>query len=227
MGRRAFLIKCGKALAVLAGAAYLVACDGSSSPTTPRPNPFNDQFEGTELDPMRWDVFKGAPLVANGALLLQGSSTRADIQSKETFLYGQLEFIIASTNWKSSTENTDSSFGFEVFNGNCHYGAIFVANGHLGLLKPDVSGGCVGDPKFQEYVVIPGWEAVRASGSLEVTLQWSVNKVTLPVRGLSLGTSGQVSSSSDNRAIPDVPLRIRLNADFGESYTVEAVTSAS
>jgi len=186
---------------------------------------FSDEFNGNQLDPTKWDVFKGAPTIANGKLTLAGGTTRADIQSKQSFMFGTLTVVIESSSWKPANQTTDSSFGFEVFNGACHYGVVLVANGNLGLLRPDpVNGVCTGDPKFQEYVRIPDWDAIRAAGRIVLTLTWLPNEVRMRV---SDGTrSSEVVSKMNSEAITDVPLRIRLNADFNETYTIDSVRLA-
>jgi hypothetical protein len=45
-----------------------------------------------------------------------------------------------------------------------HYGLIFIASGHLGLLRPasDSLGDCTGDPLYQEYVEVPNWDSIRS-----------------------------------------------------------------
>ncbi len=126
----------------------------------------SDEFDGSTLDLTKWDVFKGHPTVSAGQLILTAEpGTRADIQSKTVCQYGILHAVITSSNWKSQTSTTDASFGFEFFDGNCHYGVILVANGILGFLRsePDSNNDCstqsVGipgrlpsDPKFQESI---------------------------------------------------------------------------
>ncbi len=120
---------------------------------------FGDDFNGNQLDAAKWDVFKGSPTVSGGRLTLDGGATRAEIQSKQSFLYGALTIAIDSAHWKPQSGDTDSSFGVEIFtgaNGLCHYSAVLKANGHLGLLrpKPDASNNCPGDPpeEGQEHV---------------------------------------------------------------------------
>ena len=99
---------------------------------------------------------------------------------------------------------------------------ILVANGHLGLLRsaPDAYNNCSGDPLFQAFIPISNWDAVRANGVIFVTLIWTPGSVTLHV---SDGGTNRGTASHSGIAVPDVPLRIRLNADFGETYTIENV----
>jgi hypothetical protein len=90
--------------------------------------------------------------------------------------------VITSADWQPQTLGTDSSFGFENFagaNGRCHYGVILMANGHLGLLRaqPDADGNCSGDPVDQAHIPISNWDAVRAGGTVHITLTWAPNGI--------------------------------------------------
>jgi hypothetical protein len=137
-----------------------------------------------------------------------------------------LRAAITSSNWKpqSAQQNVDASFGFEIFNGNCHYGVIFIQNGHLGLLRstPNAQNMCSGDPANQAFIPISNWEAVRARGTIFVTLIWAPNRVTLHI---SDGGTNRGMASYTGDAEPQIPLRIRLNADFGETYSIDYVRS--
>ncbi|MGH9835101.1 MAG: hypothetical protein ACRD9Y_18935 [Blastocatellia bacterium] len=188
---------------------------------------FGDEFNGNQLDPAKWEVFKGSPTVAGGALTLNGGATRAEVQSKQGFLYGALTIALDSAHWKSQSGDTDSSFGVEIFtgaNGQCHYSAILKANGHLGLLRPepDASNNCSGDPRNQEHLPIPNWDSLRAGGRVVMLLIWSPGGVTLRVSDGAVG-NGLVVSMPNSRAVPNVAMRIRLNADFNEIYRVDYV----
>jgi uncharacterized protein (TIGR03437 family) len=160
-------------------------------------------------------------------LTLNGGSTRADVQSRQSFLYGALTVALDSTSWKPQSGDTDSSFGVEIFtgaNGQCHFSAVLKANGHLGLLRPepDANNNCSGDPANQEHLPIPNWDALRAGGRVVMLLIWSPGGVTLRVSDGNVG-NGLVVSMSNSKAAPNVAMRIRLNADVNEAYRVDYV----
>lgn len=141
---------------------------------------FSDEFVGSELDQSKWDVFTGTPTVNGGWLMLPG----ADLQSKPVFSCGNLEAVVRSSDWKPHSQFTDSSFGFEIWTGSdgvCHYGAVFKANGHLGLLRSEpvtnsqcmnqslgITGRHPNDPKYQDFLPIQNWKAIRSSGTLNI-----------------------------------------------------------
>jgi hypothetical protein len=159
----------------------------------------------------------------------------ADIQSVPAFSCGALQGVIRSADWKPHGEFTDSSFGFEIWegtDGKCHQGVVLKASGQLGLLrsKPDAEGKCAGqsadipgrhpdDPFYQDYLAIPSWGAISAAGTVTFTLTWSQG-VTLKVRG---GQSGEEMVRATSPAIPDVPLKIRLYATPIETYEVDFI----
>jgi hypothetical protein len=187
--------------------------------------PFDDEFNGTQLDTSKWITIKGSPTVGGGQLTLPGGTTKAEIQSATLFQYKILEMAITSSDWKAQPQKTDSSFGFEIWtgaNGQCHYGVILVANGTLGVIRsePDGENKCTGDPKYQEYPPISNWDAVRAAGTIYLTLIWSSSNVTLYVNDGG-SNSGQASYAGD--AIPTVQAKVRLNADLNETYRVDYV----
>jgi hypothetical protein len=192
---------------------------------------FADEFDGTALDRLKWDVYAGTPSVSDGWLTLPG----ADIQSIPAFSCGTLQGVIRSTDWKPYEEFTDSSFGFEVWegaDGRCHQGVVLKASGQLGLLssRPDSQGNCAGqsagipgrhpdDPYYQDYAAIPSWAAISAAGTVTFTLTWSEG-VTLELSGGQ--ASGQVHIDT-SPAIPGVPLKIRLYAVPAETYEIDFV----
>jgi hypothetical protein len=181
---------------------------------------FSDEFDGTELDPNKWDVFEGNPVVSGGWLTLSG----ADIQSKPVFRSGILQGVIQSSDWKPQSQFTDSSFGFEIWTGNngqCHYGILFKASGHLAVLRsqPDANGDCFGDPLYQAYPAISNWDAIRAGGTVSFTLSWCSDSVALEVSGN--GQEGQASYTG--QAVPTVPLKIRLYVQPSETYKIDYI----
>jgi hypothetical protein len=192
---------------------------------------FSDEFDGDVLDPSKWEVYTGTPTVSGGWLTLHG----ADIQSKQRFVCGTLQAVIQSSDWMPHDELTDSSFGLEIWegaDGKCHYGVVFKANGHLGLLRsePVTNSTCVSqsvgipghqpdDPKYQAYPPIPNWDAIRATGTVAFTLTWS-KSVTLEVNGGQ--SSGQVYTDT-SEAIPTASLKIRLYAMPTETYQIDYV----
>jgi uncharacterized protein (TIGR03437 family) len=188
---------------------------------------FGDEFSGAQLDAAKWEVFKGAPTVADGRLTLNGGATRAAVQSRQSFLYGALTIALDSAHWKPQSGTTDSSFGVEIFtgaNGQCHFSAVLKANGHLGLLRPepDANNNCSGDPRNQEHPPVPNWDALRAGGRIVMLLLWSPGGVSLRVSDGNAG-NGFTVSMTDSKAVPNVAMRIRLNADLNETYRVDYV----
>jgi uncharacterized protein (TIGR03437 family) len=198
---------------------------------------FSDEFNGTQLDRAKWDVFRGTPTVSDGTLTLKGGATealRVDVQSKQSLLYGVLTIALKSTHWQPQSgvpndQKTDSSFGVEIFagaNGGCHYSAILKADGHLGLLrpKPDANNNCTGDPpsEGQAHIPLSNWDAIRAGQRVVMMLIWTPESVTLRISdGDKL--NGIAISAPNSQAVPNVPLRIRMNADINETYEVDYV----
>lgn len=187
---------------------------------------FVDEFNNTNLDLTKWTVVNGEPSIANGKLMLVGGvSTRAEIQSIQKFGSGVLQIVITSSNWKPQSQTTDADFGFEIWqgtNGNCHYGVILVANGHLGLLRhqPDATGNCQGDPQFQVYKPISNWDAIRAGKTVQVTLIWSPKIVRLYVSSINSNNGSAVYLGSTGITNQ---LKIRLNTDFNETYSIDYI----
>jgi hypothetical protein len=183
--------------------------------------PYADEFNGTVLNSAKWDK-QGDVTVGGGKLTLSGDATaKADIQSKCQFQYGVLQLTIESPDWVTHTADTDSSFGFEIWNAECHYGVIFISNGHLGILRaePDINNKCSVNPEYQEYLKIPNWNQMRASDTITLTLTWSQTSVILDVTDGS--QSGVISYTGT--ALPTIPLEIRLNTDFRETYYIDYV----
>jgi hypothetical protein len=192
---------------------------------------FSDEFDGDTLDESKWVVKEITPTVSDGWLTLYG----ADIQSKRRFICGILKGVITSSDWKPHDEFTDSSFGLEIwegYNGICHHGVVFKASGHLGLLRsePVSDNNCAGqsegipgrnrdDPKYQDYITITNWSAITATGTVTFTLSWS-RSVFLEV---SSGEASGQAYTDTSRAIPTVPLKIRLYAVPTETYKIDYV----
>lgn len=180
---------------------------------------FSDEFNGNELDRDKWDVFRGNPVVGEGWLTL----SEADIQSKPVFRSGILQGVIQSSDWKPLSQFTDSSFGFEIWtgsNGQCHYGILFKASGHLAVLRsqPDINGNCSGDPLYQVYPPVSNWNTIRAGNTVSFTLSWCSDNVTLQVSG-----NGQEGQASYAGQAVNVPFKIRLNAQPTETYKIDYV----
>jgi len=106
---------------------------------------------------------------------------------------------------------------------------VFKANGQLGLLRsqPNPENKCAGqsigipkrdpdDPLYQDFLAIPNWNTITATGTVAFTLTWSTG-VTLEVSG---GLSNQRVYTDTSPAIPTVPLKIRLYAHTFVSPTV-------
>lgn len=187
---------------------------------------FQDEFNGEVLDLSRWHVFHGSPTTENGYLVLAGGAARAEVQSEPELQYATMTIKIVSSNWKPHTEFTDSSFGFEIWTGvnsSCHYGVILIANGHLGLLRaqPDSNNSCSGDPLHQAYLPIPRWDEIQAADAITLTLRWSAGSVAL----CADNGDAQGCASYAGEALPTLPLKIRLNADFDETYQVDYVVA--
>jgi len=169
----------------------------------------SDEFDGNGLDLTKWDLITGTVSVANGKLIFSD----AEIQSKALFQHGILEVAIESSDWKPQDQFTDSSFGFEGWYGECHYGTVFKANGHLGVLQksncPDLN---------EEYPPIPNWnDRIQVIPTVfYLTLTWSPSGVTL---FLSDGSS--YTEVITGTLVPTVPLNIRLNSYWDEPHPVE------
>ncbi|MCB0166635.1 MAG: hypothetical protein KDI79_20570, partial [Anaerolineae bacterium] len=186
------------------------------------PPVFGDEFNDDVFGPTQWDVIKGNPTVSDGKLMLSGGATRTEIQSKARFPSGILHLAIESSGWKSQHQTTDSSFGFEIWtgsNGQCHFAVVFIANGHLGVLRsqPDVNNNCSGDPEHQAFLPISNWDAVRAAGTIFLTLMWSPSGITLHLSDGGLNHGQTVYRAEAN---PPVSLKLRLNADMGETFEI-------
>jgi hypothetical protein len=214
---------------ILAIALSIVLASSSNTQAATAVPTLVEEFNGTSLDFSKWVKVHGNPTVANGKLTLAGgANTTAEIQSIKRFGYGVLQMVISSSSWKPQSGQTDSSFGFEFWqgaNGNCHYGVILVANGHLGLLrqKPDANGNCFGDPKpdmEQVYEKINNWDTILTGKTLRLTLTWAPKSVTLHVS--SAGVNEGVAFYT-GAVEPVNKLEIRLNADKGETYRIDYV----
>jgi hypothetical protein len=205
------------------GLLVLLAPSRMSQAATAVPT-LQDEFNGTSLDP-QWIEVHGNPRVANGKLRLAGDvSERAELQSIKRLRYGVMQMSISSSSWKPQNQKTDSSFGFEMWlgaNGSCHYSVVLKANGHLGLMRsqPDVNGNCSGDPKFQAHLPVSNWDQLRARKAIRFTLTWAPKSVTLHI------TAGSKEGAAFyfGTAEPTNALRIRLNADKGETYLIDYV----
>jgi len=167
-----------------------------------------------------WYVAQGSPIFKAEGRLMTLSGT--DVQSSHVYNYGVLEGVIHSSDWKPQTLFSDSSFGFETWNGtnnDCHYGVLFKSNGHLAVLSstPDMQKKCSGDPKNQAYPPVPNWDAIRAGKTVSFTLIWNTESVTLRVKGN--GLEEQVSYTGP--AIPTVPLHVRLYSQTSESHELQ------
>jgi hypothetical protein len=180
---------------------------------------FNDEFNGTELDQTKWGVFRGSPVI-DGWLTLPAS----EIQSKAMFSCGAMEGVIQSSDWKPQNQFTDTSFGFEIWggaNGQCHSGILFKGSGHLATLhsQPDANNNCTGDPLYQDYQTISNWDTIRAGGAVSFTLSWRSDVITLTVNG----NYQEEQASYTGPAIPNVPLKIRLYTQLGETYKIDYI----
>jgi hypothetical protein len=166
-------------------------------------NEFGDEFDDAQLDPAKWIVKAGTVTVAGGKLNLAD----AEIESKALFSYGVLLMKIESSDWKAQNNVpfTDSTFGYEWWDGACHYGALLKANGHLVTLQqsncPSLS---------EDYQKLPGWDNVMpgAHEVLYMTLTWSPSGVTLSVNNDDKSFNSVITST----LVPTVPLKIRLNS---------------
>jgi hypothetical protein len=145
----------------------------------------------------------------------------------------RFEAEIESTSWApSSVEDFDTSFGLELFVDNCHYGIHLVGNGHLGILHPSPSQladcmGPIGDPEFQTYVVVPDWDTLRASSPLRLRLTWRQTGVDLEiVAGAETRTVSYLAPEIPGNGSPPIvslPMPIRLNVNYNQSYRVRYV----
>lgn len=183
-------------------------------PPTPTPLPFQDEFNGTGLNRALWDVFEGTPTVLGEELQL----SEASIQSKVPFgpnvsLEGAIS--ASSGNWLMPGEETDSSFGLELWVGACRHSVTFAPDGRLYVRN---NYGCGGTEKSEN---ISNWETVRGN-RVYFTLTWRAGFVSLDVSNES-GNTGRVVYTEVGFLPPaDTPLKIRLNAKGGQ-YLVDYI----
>ncbi|MBI4493021.1 MAG: hypothetical protein HY690_09530 [Chloroflexi bacterium] len=188
----------------------------SAVPPVPPPPPLRatlrEDFDGPALDESDWLVVAGSPDVVGGALYLHQSN----IESRASFQYATLRTAISSGDWKPNAGFSDSSIGFERWEGECHRGIVFKPNGILGILNPvpDDTGQCHGDPEDQVYLALPGWDDLAsrtpAGEPLLLTLRWADDVVTLTV---DPGNGAPIIEVSYLGAIiPHEVLNVRLNA---------------
>ena len=87
---------------------------------------------------------------------------RSRDSKQNKFSSGILRGVIQSSDWKSQDiTTTDSSIDLELWEGvegKCHYGVVFVTNGHLGLLrsKPDANNDCANQSATQNGTLYLG-----------------------------------------------------------------------
>lgn len=218
---------CTVALLLLAAAARAQDPGPSAQPGRPgldTPIVFRDEFGGAHLSKDKWDTFRGEVRVANGMLRVEDT----DIQSRETFVHGILKGLVRSDNWPAQDEPTDSSWGFEVWggeNGQCHYAALFRADGYLDVIlaQPGDDGNCFEDraPPRQVHLPLSHWDLVRTAGPIHFALVWAPSNVSLYV------TDGRLNTGKATYVGPDVPaepLRVRVSArgeEAGRNFLVD------
>jgi hypothetical protein len=131
-----------------------------------------------------------------------------------------MQTIIKSPHLKPHAATTDSSVGFENFIGSCHYGALLKGNGHLDVLRsvPDASGDCSGDPVHQASIRISNWDAVRTGPAVLMTMVIAPNSVAVTVSTGSYEDEKTGEAHYRGEAIPNVPLRFRLNVDCATQF---------
>ena len=178
---------------------------------------FNDDFGQNFLDAAKWTVFSGTPFFGQGRLILTSSLSnpnriKTDVQSNNSFLYGKLEIVAGTSNWKSGRLNdtTDTSIGFEIFYGKgCHNG-ILITNGTLGILRafPVIGDSCSGDPIFQKYFPIPNWDSLRKTEN-KYTIIWAADSIGLIINDSIVVTHTHLPQDS----LPNLPMKIRLNCN--------------
>jgi len=162
------------------------------------------------LDPSKWIEVKGNALIKNDKLELcsNGPQQGCEIQSKNVFhLYCELEVKLRSNNWA-----IDTSFGLETWI-KYHYGLV-VTRGNLGIINHSISGQ-ISDQEHYEPII--GWNSLKNNENV-LKLKWYPEKVELYVNGL-------LNCQYIGPKVPDVPLKIRLNAsnDFKDCLFIDYI----
>ncbi len=176
---------------------------------------FRDDFSESALNRDRWEIRHGMPYIENGKLKLTSSLSppvKTEIQSRQGFLYGSLEFVASSTHWQSDSADRkiDTSIGLETFyDKDCHDG-IVVTNGTLGVLRsfPISNNDCGGKPVFQKYFGIPNWETLRKTAN-KYRIDWSSESISLWINDVIALSCVSVPHDS----MPNRPMMVRLNCN--------------
>jgi hypothetical protein len=174
----------------------------------------------------RWQTMAGSAVVDQGRLVLAGEySLGAEMQHVAGHGFGVLSLAVRSAHWKPQDGSTDSSFGFEVWegqDGRCHSGIVLTGNGHLGILRaqPDAAGRCHGDPQVQVYVPVSNWESLRREALLRIRLEWTPQRIRLVAEGQ--GAQGEALAPAQPFAASQ-QFRLRLNAAPKERFVVDSV----
>lgn len=210
-------------LAVVVAACCAVLCGcGTDTRVIPRQCfPPRDDFGLGVLNTDCWDVVKGAPEIENGWLVLcsnPGAIRGEEIQSKESVLYGYLQFRADASEWCG-----DTSAGFELWTGaddpdpDRHYG-ILVTNGCLAVInrhKDDPPG------EGEVYLPIGFWPRIEDQANL-FSITWSDTQVELSVNAAHAQTY-EGPSLPEEPAIPDRPLEVRFNANDDTEYDLDCL----
>jgi len=173
-----------------------------------------------------WNVVYGEPTVGPPGCQLSlacDGAQKAEIQSVAPMLFGSLSFEGARvTSWdEEPAVATDTYFGWQVFDGDCH-SAVVVDDGTLAILSQTAGSDCAQDPVDQCYLPIPQFEQGMYSGLQTWELAWSAAEVRLIISGAVVLLATEVQCGFP---MPAVPMYIDLSCNLdGQMVGEHAIT---
>lgn len=199
-------------------------------------NRFADTFDVLDSEVWLWGPDQKAPEVIGGWLNLYNTVWRGDnseplkaevqgmeVQSAEEFLYGSLEVFARAEHWRN-----DTSIGLEKWYPGGHdaipQGHYGIPDGHYGVVvtsevtDPENPGGfCVNLGVIRQcradYMAIHGWEQIKRPEGNLFRFEWRSGNIKLYIDDVLRAKYPDPSSAIHEAGmVPNVPLRIRLNA---------------
>ena len=153
----------------------------------------------TQLCGSAWMIVKGSSAAACNSwleLISKGPGEGSQIQSKRLWQEGVLEIKAESANWAS-----DTTIGMELWAIAGYYG-IVVAQREVQEEPQEVLR--VSSPAGTTSVPIENWDSIKLQANV-FRFVWEGNQVQLYVNGSEV-------ASYQGADIPDVPMKVRLNA---------------
>jgi hypothetical protein len=162
----------------------------------------------TNVDDGFWTIMKGNSATNCKSwlkLVSKGPGEGAQVQTREAFRYGFLEVKAESSNW-----NQDTKIGYELWAPGGYYG-ILITEGKLRVASPACS---------PPDIPIDGWDTIKGQANV-FKIVWLQDSVQVYVNN-----GVQPAASYQGPCIPDVPLKVRLNAsnDIADELRVDYVT---